>query len=284
MLADRQKVLTRLGSGLIPAPKRGSLVPLPLFNFYEAIPCEGPMNKVIAVSDSALISSLDLLEIINMARKEASEPEVRRNQFTERCADELEGEHYKSFVVTNPNGTTSEALMLTHDQCFLVGMRESKSVRRRVLEKLKDLENPSVQLPDFTNPAIAARAWADQVEKVQALAMETQEKQKALDVAQPKAEALDRISGAEGSICITSAAKILNIQPKKLFQSLHACGWIYKRPGARAWLGHQDKIRQGLLDHKSTTVERSDGSSKMVEQVLVTPKGLTKLAALMAAE
>lgn len=32
------------------------------------------------------------------------------------------------------------------------------------------------------------------------------------------------------------------------------------------------------LEHKVTTVERSDGTVKMVEQVLVTPKGLAKLA------
>ena len=89
------------------------------------------------------MSSLDLLEIINTARIEAGESEVRRNQFTERCIDELDGDHYKTFVVNNQNGTTSEALMLTQDQCMLIGMRESKAVRRNVLAKLKAIEAKS---------------------------------------------------------------------------------------------------------------------------------------------
>ena len=111
------------------------------------------------------MSSLDLLEIINTARIEAGESEVRRNQFTERCIDELDGDHYKTFVVNNPNGTTSEALMLTQDQCMLIGMRESKSVRRNVLAKLKDIEAKSERpaaLPNFADPADAAIAWAEQ--------------------------------------------------------------------------------------------------------------------------
>ena len=34
----------------------------------------------------------------------------------------------------------------------------------------------------------------------------------------------------------------------------------------------------GLVDYKVTTVSRSDGTEKIVEQVLVTAKGLAKLA------
>ena len=67
------------------------------------------------------MSSLDLLEIINTARIEAGESEVRRNQFTERCIDELDGDHYKTFVVNNPNGTTllRDVLATAHWLCRL---------------------------------------------------------------------------------------------------------------------------------------------------------------------
>jgi phage antirepressor YoqD-like protein len=97
----------------------------------------------------------------------------------------------------------------------------------------------------------------------------------------PKVAALDRLSGAEGSLCITDTAKALQHQPKKLFAFLSEDHWIYKRAGGKHWLGYQDKIQNGLLEHKTTTVTRSDGSEKVVEQVLVTPKGLTKLAKLL---
>lgn len=65
-----------------------------------------------------------------------------------------------------------------------------------------------------------------------------------------------------------------------MFQRLQREGWIYKRAGGKHWLGYQVRIQSGLLTHRVTTVSRSDGSEKMVEQVLVTPKGLAKLAQL----
>lgn len=97
----------------------------------------------------------------------------------------------------------------------------------------------------------------------------------------PDVEALDRIAKAEGSMCITNAAKILQVQPKYLFSLLSESHWIYRRTGGRSWLPYQDKIQSGVLESKVTTVTRSDGSEKVVEQVLITPKGITKLAKMI---
>lgn len=98
----------------------------------------------------------------------------------------------------------------------------------------------------------------------------------------PTVAAFDRIATkTEGSMCVTDTAKHLQVQPKKFFQELHSMGWIYKRTGSHHWLGYQDKVKQGLLEHKVTTVSRSDGSEKIVEQVLVTPKGLAKLSQML---
>jgi prophage antirepressor-like protein len=100
---------------------------------------------------------------------------------------------------------------------------------------------------------------------------------------EPKAVALDRIATADGELTITEAAKALGLQPKVLFMSMQAKAWIYKRAGGKNWLGYQNRVQAGLLTHKVSTVSRSDGSEKIVEQVLVTPKGLTRLAELGAA-
>lgn len=88
------------------------------------------------------MSSIELLALINQARAAFNEPEVRRNQFNARVEDELEGTHYKKTVVTNENGTESIVFELTQDQCMLVSMRESKAVRRWVLEKIKAMGVP----------------------------------------------------------------------------------------------------------------------------------------------
>lgn len=93
----------------------------------------------------ATMTSTALLDLINDSRAMHDEPAVRRNDFINRCKDELEGEHYESFVVRNLNKTESEELRLSRDQCLLVAMRESKGVRRRVVEKLNAMDRPMTQ-------------------------------------------------------------------------------------------------------------------------------------------
>ncbi|MEK9497057.1 phage antirepressor KilAC domain-containing protein [Photorhabdus sp. P32] len=98
----------------------------------------------------------------------------------------------------------------------------------------------------------------------------------------PDVEAYDRIAKkAEGSMCITNAAKHLQIQPKLLFKTLSEKHWIYKRAGGRSWLGYQDKIQQGLLEHKVTIVTKDDGTERVCEQVLVTAKGIAKVSKIL---
>jgi hypothetical protein len=60
--------------------------------------------------------------------------------------------------------------------------------------------------------------------------------------------------------------------------------WIYKRTGGKNWLGYQDKIRSGLVEHKITTVSKSDGGEKVTEQVLLTGKGISEISKILNAE
>ena len=97
----------------------------------------------------------------------------------------------------------------------------------------------------------------------------------------PQAEALERIALSDGSLCITDAAKSLQVNPKDLFGIMSARQWIYKRFGMTHWVAYQDKIQQGLLEHKVTVVSRGDGTEKTATQVRITPKGMTKLSGLL---
>jgi phage anti-repressor protein/phage antirepressor YoqD-like protein len=94
----------------------------------------------------------------------------------------------------------------------------------------------------------------------------------------PKVEALARIATSDGLMCITDAAKSLQVQPKRLFGWLQQHQWIYRRAGGSGFVGYQNRIQSGCLSHKVVTIDRSDGSTATKEQVLVTAKGLTKLA------
>lgn len=93
-----------------------------------------------------------------------------------------------------------------------------------------------------------------------------------------KASALDRLANSSGSLCITDAAKALGVQPKRLFHRLAGENWIYRRTGSGEWVAYQNRLNAGLLELKVTRLTRTNGPAKMVEQVLITPKGLARLA------
>lgn len=101
-----------------------------------------------------------------------------------------------------------------------------------------------------------------------------------LAIAAPKADALDRIAGATGSITIREAAKDLQVKPLTFSNWLREHKWIYKQ--GRSNLAHQPRIDAGYMAHKVTLVEveGDDGVTfeKPVTQARITPKGLAKLA------
>ena len=134
------------------------------------------MNQLIS-HPSKTMSSRELLTIINVCRAEFDESHVRLNDFNNRVVDELDGYHYESFVVNNPNGTQSTEHRLTIDQCILVGMRESKAVRRKVLEKLTDMKSqqtvPQVQVVGKAEDATRAALLLSQHLNIKGPALET---------------------------------------------------------------------------------------------------------------
>lgn len=94
-------------------------------------------------SGESTMSSLELRDVINTARISAGEKQIRNDQFLVRVEDELEGELSVAKKMVNPTGGRPQKYYdLTIEQCTLVGMRESKGVRRQVVAKLKEKEQP----------------------------------------------------------------------------------------------------------------------------------------------
>lgn len=50
------------------------------------------MNDLVNIDNEVRMSSLDLLEVVNNARREFGEPDVENSHFLKRVEDELEGE------------------------------------------------------------------------------------------------------------------------------------------------------------------------------------------------
>lgn len=92
------------------------------------------------LTQNQTMTSKSLLEMINAVREDFNEPIIRLNKFNEKIEDELEGDYYTKSVVQNSNNTESTIYHLTIEQCTLIGMRESKSVRRNIILKLKGIE------------------------------------------------------------------------------------------------------------------------------------------------
>lgn len=100
----------------------------------------------------------------------------------------------------------------------------------------------------------------------------------------PKAEALDRIAGTEGSMNITAAAKTLQIGPRALGEWLRTHGWTYRRPDGERILAYQAKVDAGYLEHRLVRYQPPGQPERSTFQVMVTAKGLTKLAELLTNE
>lgn len=153
----------------------------------------------------------------------------------------------------------------------------SPSFQLKVNQVFLDYRSGKLQPASHLDPMVALRDPATMRSLLLGYSEKVLELEDQLKVTQPKAEALDRIATADGSLCITDAAKHLQMRPKDLFAFLQQDKWIYRRQGT-SWLGYQDKLQQGLLEHKITEVERTDGSNKITSQVRVTPKGLAYLS------
>ncbi len=163
------------------------------------------------ISTPKTMTSLDLFELISSERLSAGESKPRLNDFHARLVDELEGDNYENFVVHNSNNTKTKAYKLTIEQCTLIGMRESKAVRRSVLAKLKELEAPQVP-----------QTYAAALLEAGRLALENEQLQVKAKENAPKVEFFEQVTGSKDTVDMAQAAKVLNmgIGRNKLFELL----------------------------------------------------------------
>lgn len=92
---------------------------------------------------------------------------------------------------------------------------------------------------------------------------------------------LNRLEGADGTMCLTDAAKTLGARPHDLIKLMQARRWIYKRTGNKSWVGFQDKLTAGFIEHDDHIYTDKDGHERVATRALVTAKGLVRLAELL---
>ncbi|BAI39242.1 phage antirepressor KilAC domain-containing protein [Escherichia coli] len=205
------------------------------------------------------IDSLTLLKMVNEARKLCGEPEVRNNKFIEKILDELDGEHYTKSVVEKMNKTSMLVITMTYKQALRVAARESKAVRRSLIDKLEELQQANSPTPSIPQTLPEALRLAAE------LAEQKMQLEQQLVAAAPKVDFADRVSAANG-ILIGNFAKVVGLKQNALFSWLRQNG-ILMAFGARKNVPRQQYINAGYFTVKEVVLDDEDGY-----QIRLTPQ------------
>jgi phage antirepressor YoqD-like protein len=226
------------------------------------------MNTLVAPSNTVTMSTREIADLTGKQHKNVLRDVNVMLDALEKTGSDLS----QAIRYTDGRGRTSEVrLDRVLTETLLTGY--SIPLRHRVVTRLAELEKVSrhtISMP--SNFAEALQLAADQAKHNASLHQVIQQQA-------PKVLALERLSATQGSICITSAAKQLGVGPLKLFKWLSDNRWIYRRAAFSAWSAYQPRLTAGLLEHKLVKVGKGDEQDlKVVEQVMVTRKGITTLA------
>lgn len=220
----------------------------------------------IIQSDIKTMDSSELRDLINECRLGVEQP-IRLNKLNEKIIDELEGEHYTKSVVQNVNNTESVIYHLTVEQCTLIGMRESKTVRRSILAKLKELE--SNQAPAIPQTYAAALIEAGRLAQV------AEEQAEQLAIAAPKVEYHDKVLSSDNGLLTTEIAAEFNMSAIKLNRLLQDLK-IQRKVGGRwvltaAMMGQNLTTEETFIDENGKTrhsMKWSEAGRKLIHELM----------------
>ncbi|HCP9299541.1 TPA: phage antirepressor KilAC domain-containing protein [Escherichia coli] len=208
------------------------------------------------------IDSLTLLKMVNEARKLCSEKPVRNNDFIARVKDELDGEGYEIFVTPmdkKKGGADQVVIVMTYKQALRVAARESKAVRRSLIDKLEELQQANSPTPSIPQTLPEALRLAAE------LAEQKMQLEQQLVAAAPKVDFANRVSAANG-ILIGNFAKVVGLKQNALFSWLRQND-ILMAFGARKNVPRQQYINAGYFTVKEVVLDDENGY-----QIRLTPQ------------
>ncbi|MBV6794293.1 phage antirepressor KilAC domain-containing protein [Xanthomonas euvesicatoria] len=227
------------------------------------------MSQLTIAGDAPAITSREIAELVDS-----------RHDSVKRAIERL----VTSGVITSPptvekptTGRPASEYVFAGEQgkrdSIVVVAQLSPEFTARLVDRWQELERrvaaPADPLALLSDPAalrVLLSGYAGRVEELT-----------------PKADALDRIATARGSVPLREAAKALQIPEREFLSLLEQKKWIYRHPFSGTWFAFAGRIHSGCLEHKVTTGAKPDGSEWVRTQVRVTAKGLTNLAKALSA-
>ncbi|MCX5614450.1 phage antirepressor KilAC domain-containing protein [Bombella saccharophila] len=229
---------------------------------------EGKSVRVIKQGDTPHWVLVDVCDVLEIRNSRDASSRLDDDEKGVGITDTLGGP--QEVAIINESGLWSLVLTSRKPEA----KRFKKWLTAEVIPAIRKTGGYMVATPEETPEQLALRA-------MQVLQATVDRQKVQIADMQEDVSALDRIAKADGSLCITEAAKALQMRPKDLFDYLSRNNWIYRRPGGKTWLGYAQRCNTGDLEHKVHTVLKADGSEKVCERVLVTAQGLRKLAKLL---
>ena len=222
----------------------------------------------LANNSESTMSSVQLVEVINEYRKlEGNTVVLRHSDFLVKVEKELDGaERNFSSGYLDVNNQKRKCYNLPKDECILMLMSESRTVRKGVLERLKELENNLniIQVPQNFREALLLAAE-------QQLTIDIQNQ--TIKKLEPRSLYFDRMIITDGLVSMQEVAKLLNIKDMgrtKLFQELRKGNVIMKN----STTPYQHFVNKGYFELKEEIVLLKNDARKVNVVTWTTQKGL----------
>lgn len=209
------------------------------------------------------ITSLELLNKINEFRKQLENKvelqhktllDIIRDEFSE----EIDEQKILPISYKDSMNRNKPMYILTYSQAKQILVRESKLVRKKVIEYIEKLENAlknKFQVP--TNFKEALLLAVKQQEKIEALGLENKVKEQQISELKPKATYYDLVLQCTDLLSTSSIAKDFGKSAQWLNDKLHELKIQYKQSGQ--WLLYQCYADKGYTSSKTTTYVDNNG-------------------------